>query len=66
MKAKKEIVEQKPPVTGNVCIVCGKPASSVVDGDPSCDEHIELVYEDQLEKYTLQHLTNDDWLEKKA
>jgi hypothetical protein len=46
--------------TSSVCIICGKPATRVVDGDPSCDEHIELVYEDQLEKYTQQHLSDRD------
>jgi hypothetical protein len=46
--------------TSSVCIICGKPATRVVDGDPSCDEHAELVYEDQLEKYTQQHLSDHD------
>lgn len=51
-------------VSGAVCIICGKPATRNVDGDPSCDEHIELVYEDQVEDYTLHHQANDEWLEK--
>lgn len=42
------------------CIICGNPATRVVDGDPSCEEHAELVYEDQLEKYTQQHLSDHD------
>ena len=42
------------------CIICGKHATRVVDGDPSCEEHAELVYEDQLEKYTQQHLSDHD------
>ena len=49
---------------GQVCIICGKPATRVLDGDPSCDEHLELVYEDQVEKYTASHLKEDEWLEK--
>jgi len=50
----------------SVCVICGRPATQIVDGDPSCEEHIELVYEDQVESYTLDHLKNDEWLEKKA
>ena len=48
----------------SVCIICGKPATRDVDGDPSCEEHAELVYEDQVERYTQKHLANDEWLEK--
>lgn len=44
--------------SSSVCIVCGSPATRVVDGDPSCEAHAELVYEDQLEKYTQQHLND--------
>jgi len=44
----------------SVCIICGKPATQIVDGDPSCEEHVELVYEDQLEKYTQKHLSDHD------
>jgi len=49
----------------SLCIICGKPATRVVDGDPSCDQHAELVYEDQLERYTQNHLADGQWLEKK-
>ena len=49
---------------GLVCVICGKPATRVLDGDPSCEEHLELVYEDQVEKYTASHLKEDEWLEK--
>jgi len=35
-----------------------------VDEDPSCDEHVELVYEDQVESYTLRHLADQDWIGK--
>jgi len=48
---------------GSVCRICGKPATRLVDGDPSCEAHAELVYEDQVEKYTQEHLANG-WLEK--
>lgn len=48
------------------CLICGKPATRLVDGDPSCEEHAELVYEDQLENYTQDHLAGDEWLEKKS
>jgi hypothetical protein len=34
-----------------------------VDGEPSCDDHIELVYENQVEDYTLEHQKRNDWLE---
>lgn len=56
--------EAKPAADGLICIICGKPATRVLDGDPSCDEHLELVYEDQVEKYTAAHLKEDEWLEK--
>jgi len=45
-----------------LCIICGKPATQLVDGDPSCEEHIELVYENQLEDYTSNHMKENDWL----
>lgn len=56
--------ETKAAKPGLVCIICGKPATRVLDGDPSCEEHQELVYEDQVEKYTASHLKEDEWLEK--
>lgn len=61
---KSKVVNSSEPVakpqdkSSSVCIVCGKPATRQVDGDPSCEEHAELVYEDQLEKYTQQHLND--------
>jgi len=48
----------------STCVVCGKPATTVVDGQPSCEEHIELVYEDQVEAYTQRHQADEEWLEK--
>lgn len=38
-----------------VCKICGKPATDMVDGEPSCADHLELVYENQLEDYTRAH-----------
>jgi hypothetical protein len=48
------------------CKICAKPATRLVDGDPSCDEHAELVYEDQVEDYTKKHQKKDEWLEVKS
>ncbi len=67
MKAKAEVLEkaqQIPAKSSEVCVICGKPATDMVDGEPSCEEHIELVYEDQMESYTLRHQADDEWLEK--
>jgi hypothetical protein len=36
----------------------------MLDGDATCPEHVELAYEDQVEKYTASHLTENEWLEK--
>jgi len=46
-----------------VCSLCGKPASQLVDGEPSCEDHIEPIYEHQVEDYTRKHLTNTPWRE---
>jgi len=43
------------------CSICAKPATQLVDGDPSCDEHIEQVYEHQVEDYTVRHLVDNEW-----
>jgi len=67
MKSKAEVLEkaeQVPAKSNAVCIICGKPATDLVDGDPSCEEHIEMVYEDQVENYTQHHLADEEWLEK--
>jgi len=39
-----------------VCVICGKTATRMVDGEPSCEEHTELVYEDQVEDATAHDL----------
>lgn len=66
MKARKKSVAKvaRKPKAGSVCRICGKPATRLVDGDPSCEAHAELVYEDQVESYTQQHLGDGQWLEK--
>ena len=63
MKSKKKAPERAAQ-NSSTCIVCGKPATTMVDGQPSCEEHIELVYEDQVEDYTKRHLADEEWLEK--
>ena len=45
------------------CSLCGKTSTRLVDGEPSCDAHVELVYENQVEDYTLEHQKRNDWLE---
>jgi hypothetical protein len=71
MKAKEKLEEpavsvEKTVLPSSVCVVCGKPATRTLDGDFTCDEHAELVYEDQVENYTQQHMVHDEWLEKKS
>jgi hypothetical protein len=46
---------------GSTCPVCGKPATELVDGEPSCKDHIEQVYEHQVEDYTRARLKNNEW-----
>ena len=54
-------IEEKRSVKSNVCTLCGKPATQLVDGDPSCENHIEQVYEHQVEDYTSKHLADNEW-----
>jgi hypothetical protein len=56
--AKSGTTEQSNP---SVCSICGKTATQWVDGEPSCKDHIEQVYEHQVEDYTSAHLKNNDW-----
>lgn len=42
------------------CTICGKPTVRLMDGEPSCDDHAALVYENQLEDYTKKHLSDSD------
>ena len=55
MKPKKQS-DKTTAQTRNVCVICGKPATENVDGEPSCREHIELVYENQVEDEAAQDL----------
>jgi hypothetical protein len=41
------------------CVICGEPATRVVDGEPSCEAHAGLVYENQMEDYTKEHSEHD-------
>jgi hypothetical protein len=45
----------------SACSICGKPATQSVDGEPSCADHIEQVYEHQVEDYTRARLKNNEW-----
>jgi len=55
MKRKKKVVRR--------CTICKKPATRLVDGEPSCDEHAQLVYENQIEDYTREHQAQNEWRE---
>jgi hypothetical protein len=57
-KGKGKVKQPKVPV----CTVCGKPATSTVDGEPSCDKHRALVYENQVEDYTNDEQANNAWV----
>jgi len=39
------------------CVICDEPTDRLVDGEPSCDAHANLVYENQMEDYLAAHLT---------
>jgi hypothetical protein len=60
MKSKKNVKNQK--VQKVVCTVCGEPATNKVDGEPSCDKHVALVYENQVEDYTNDQQANNAWV----
>jgi hypothetical protein len=45
------------------CVICGQPATRVVDGEPSCEIHAGLVYENQVEDYTKKNAETDRSLE---
>jgi|SRR5580700_14264 hypothetical protein len=51
-------IEDKHPERASVCTMCGKPAIQLVDGEPSCADHVEQVYEHQVEDYASKHLTD--------
>lgn len=54
-------IEEKDSGKSTVCTMCGKPATQLVDGEPSCADHIEQVYEHQVEDYASKHLSDGNW-----
>jgi len=40
------------------CVICHCATIRLVDGEPSCDAHANLVYEDQMEAYIKAHLSS--------
>ncbi len=48
---------------GSPCTLCGRPATQLVDGEPCCEDHVEQIYEHQVEDYTRKHLSNNAWRE---
>lgn len=54
-------LEDKHSVKSLACTMCGKPATQLVDGEPSCMDHVEQVYEHQVEDYTSKHLADNEW-----
>lgn len=66
MEKLKEVSEkvlntEEKPVKGQVCTMCGEPATQSVDGEPSCADHVEPVYEHQLEDYMSKHPADNEW-----
>jgi hypothetical protein len=53
--------EQSKPEKASLCTICGKAATRLVDGEPSCVDRIEQVYEHQVEDYTRAHLVDNEW-----
>jgi hypothetical protein len=47
----------------SLCTICKKPATRTVDGEASCDQHAQQIYEHQLEDYTRDHVLSGDWPE---
>lgn len=52
---KKEITREQQPQQLK-CVICSKPTTRLVDGEPSCDYHANQVYEHQMEEYIRKHL----------
>jgi len=52
---KKEITREHQPQLLK-CVICSKPTTRLVDGEPSCDYHANQVYEHQMEDYIRKHL----------
>jgi hypothetical protein len=63
-KTKAEKMELLPAgTTSAVCTFCGNVATQLVDGEPSCEAHIEQIYEHQVEDYTRKQLNKTPWRE---
>ena len=50
-------IEEKHSAKSNACTMCGKPATQLVDGEPSCADHVQPIYEHQVEDYISKHLS---------
>jgi hypothetical protein len=53
-------IEDRSACKSQLCTLCGKPATQLVDGEPSCARHVEQVYEHQVEDYTRKQLTDHE------
>ena len=53
-------IENRPTGKPQLCTLCGKPATQLVDGEPSCALHVEQVYEHQVEDYARTHLSDHE------
>jgi hypothetical protein len=62
MKVKQSKAKEATEKAKTGCTICGKPATTSVDGEPSCEEHIALVYENQVEDYTNDQQANNAWV----
>jgi hypothetical protein len=60
-KATNELEKSESPKLNpaSVCSICRKPATQLVDGEPSCAEHVGQIHEHQVEDYARAHLS--DW-----
>lgn len=47
---------QEAPAAGR-CVSCGAPATEMVEGDPSCELHVQQVWENHLEDYAIEHVS---------
>jgi len=53
-------IEDRPTGKSQLCALCGRPATQLVDGEPSCILHVEQVYEHQVEDYARAHRTDHE------
>jgi hypothetical protein len=47
----------------SLCTLCKKPATRTVDGEASCEQHAQQIYEHQLEDYTRDRVLAGNWPE---